>query len=407
MPTLRPAPRFRLAALALIACTGLAATAAAQQGGPFAARLYVDDRVITNYEFDQRVRMLTLFRAPGDIQEQAQSSLIDDRLRLNAAQRAGLAATPEVIRTGMEEFASRANLSADEFIKALAQGGVSEESFRDFVEAGILWREVVRQRFVGKVTISDAEIDRAIAASRAAVEARVQLSEIVIAAPAGNDADAVALASRLRAGLRGEQDFATAAAQNSVARTAADGGRLDWRRVDDLPPEIAAAVRDLRPGAISEPVRVPGGVAIYLVRGVDSQPVQGRTAVVTLDYARMILRPDRPAAETAAAIRAEIDTCDELYGFVQGQPDEVLVRESVPEGRVPGDIADDLARLDPGESTVVNRGGAAQFLMLCSRGPAAPPARDLVASDLTNRRLGALSEIYLEELRQAAILRKP
>lgn len=409
-----PAPpkatvRLHLPALLVIAIACLSAPVAAQQGGPYAARLYVNDRAITNYEFDQRVRMLTLFRAPGDIQDQARTGLIDDRLRMAAAAQVGLAATPEAIRAGMEEFASRANLSADDFIKALAQGGVSEETFRDFVEAGILWRELVRQRFAGRVTITEAEIDRAIAAAATAVETRVDLSEIVIAAAGGDDTAAFGLASRLRAGLRGEAAFATAAQQNSAARTAAEGGRLETRSLDDLPPDIAAAVKDLRPGEISQPVRVPGGVAIYLMRSISATPVQGGAAAVTVDYARMVLRPDRPAADEAQRIRAEADTCDDLYGLVLGQPDDVLLREAVAQGSLPADLASVIARLDPGESTVVVRGGASQLVMLCSRGPGASvaPARDLVAQNLQNRRLGAMAEIYLEELRQAAILREP
>lgn len=404
-----PSAQQTVRAVVISCLLALAAPASAQQGGPFAARFYVNNSAVTNYELDQRVRMLTLFRAPGDIDEAARTGLIDDRLRLQAAEALGISATPEAIRAGMEEFAARANLSADEFIKALAQGGVAEETFRDFVKAGILWREVVRRRYAGRVSISEAEIDRAIADFDVAVDTRVQLSEIVIAAPAGNDAEAFALADRLRAGLRGEEAFAVAAQQNSAAASARDGGRVDWRRLDDLPPDVAAAVRDLRPGAISRPVRVPGGVAIYLMRAIDVQPSEGRAAATEVEYARMILRPDRPAAEEAARIRAEVDTCDDLYKLVIGQPPEVLVIEAQPEGRVPADIAAALAQMDPGESTVVQRGGASQLLMLCRRGPAksATPARDLVANNLTNRRLAALSEIYLEELRQAAILREP
>lgn len=408
MHTSRPAQQTVRAVL-MSCLLAMAVPAAAQQGGPFAARFYVNNSAVTNYEIDQRVRMLTLFRAPGDIEEVARIGLVDDRLRLQAAQALGISATPEAIQAGMEEFAARANLTAEEFLKALAQGGVAEETFRDFVQAGLVWREVVRQRYAGRVTISEAEIDMAIADFDVVVETRVQLSEIVIAAPAGNDAAAFALADRLRAGLRGEEAFAVAAQQNSAAASASDGGRVDWRRLSDLPPDVAAVVRDLRPGGISQPVRVPGGVAIYLMRGIDVQPVEGQVATVEVEYARMILRPDRTAAEEAARIRNEVDTCNDLYKLVIGQPPEVLVIEAQPEGRVPADISRVLTQMDPGESTVVQRGGASQFLMLCSRGPGegSAPARDLVANNLTNRRLAALSEIYLEELRQAAILREP
>jgi peptidyl-prolyl cis-trans isomerase SurA len=66
--------------------------------------------------------------------------------------------------------------------------------------------------------------------------------------------------------------------------------------------------------------------------------------------------------------------------------------------------------LDAGESsTAVTRGGWRVFLMLCSRG-AAPedmPSREEVRLQLTNQRLAAQAEIYLEELRSEAIIIDP
>ena len=44
----------------------------------------------------------------------------------------------------MDEFASRAQLSADEFITALGQRGVAPETFRDFIAAGVGWRDLIR-----------------------------------------------------------------------------------------------------------------------------------------------------------------------------------------------------------------------------------------------------------------------
>ena len=55
--------------------------AAAQQGGLFAPRASVNDQVITNFEFEQRLRMLTLFGTQGDLEAETMKGLIDDRLR--------------------------------------------------------------------------------------------------------------------------------------------------------------------------------------------------------------------------------------------------------------------------------------------------------------------------------------
>ena len=169
--------------LPLIAlCLSLAASvlpAAAQQGGLFAPRVAVNGQVVTNYEFDQRLRMLTLFGTKGDVAGEALQGLIDDRLRHFAARQIGLSVVPEAVEAGMTEFAGRANLSLEEFAKALAQGGVDIAALRDYVEAGLLWREVARNRYAGKITVSEAEIDRALAADTRRAAVRVLLAELV------------------------------------------------------------------------------------------------------------------------------------------------------------------------------------------------------------------------------------
>jgi peptidyl-prolyl cis-trans isomerase SurA len=143
-----PAPRrilTPLAALAIAAMTAFVQPAAAQS--LFAPVARVNDSVITAWEVDQRARFLDLFRTPGDTRQIAIDRLIEERLQRQAAEAAGLVPSPEAIEAGMTEFAGRVNLTVDEFIQAIGQGGVSGEAFRDFVVAGIAWRELVRQRF--------------------------------------------------------------------------------------------------------------------------------------------------------------------------------------------------------------------------------------------------------------------
>jgi len=84
----------------------------------FSPAVKVNDQVITNYEVDQRARFLTLLRAPGDPAEEALKALINDRLQSQAASAAGITATQEEVEVGMEEFAARAELTAEDFIKA-------------------------------------------------------------------------------------------------------------------------------------------------------------------------------------------------------------------------------------------------------------------------------------------------
>ena len=85
---------------ALTLAAGLALTVspvAAPAQNLFAPAIIVDEMVITGYELDQRARMLTLLNAPGNTNDLAREQLVDDRLRLQAAQNAGIEPTEEEI----------------------------------------------------------------------------------------------------------------------------------------------------------------------------------------------------------------------------------------------------------------------------------------------------------------------
>lgn len=372
----------------------------------FAPRMYVNDRVITEYEVEQRARFLTVLKAPGNPEEEALKALVEDRLRQTEAKRLGLKLTEAEVLTGMNEFASRANLTAEALIVELAKVDISAESYRDFVAAGLLWRQAVRARFLGQVPVSEADIDKALEASARPRALRVLASELVIPLQEGNEAAGLALAERLSKEITSEGAFAAAARKYSAAPTAGNGGRLDWVPLANLPPAIGAAVLALGPGEVSDPVQVPGAVVLFQLRDVQKDTAAEPLAV-TVEYADFLIADD--AAEVAR-LRAEVDTCKDLYGQANGLPEDRLTVSKVPMAEVPGDVALELAQLDPGEASVaLTRAGFRRFLMLCGREETVEPplTRDQVRERVINQKLEGLAEGYLEELRSAAIIREP
>ena len=146
------------------------------------------------------------------------------------------------------------------------------------------------------------------------------------------------------------------------------------------------------------------------MRGIRELPVPA-PRYSTIDYAAYYIPGGRSpeALATAAEIALQVDRCDDLYGIAQGQPPEVLDRESRAPGEIPQDIALELAKLDPGEtSATLTRadGQTLVFLMLCGRTAAVNEAasRDDVASALTVQRLESFAESYLQQLRADALI---
>lgn len=392
-------------ALSLTLALGQVGPASAQ--GLFAPAIIVNDMVITGYELEQRTRMLEVLRAPGNVEETAREQLVDDRLRLQAANEAGIRPTEEEILEGMTEFAGRANLTREEFTQALAAAGVAEETFRDFVRAGLSWRMLVQQRFASRATVDEAEIDRALSGQGGGGNVRVLISEIIMPMPPGQEATVRARADRI-AQLTSVSAFSEQARRFSATPTRGSGGRLPWQDLADLPPPLQPLLIGLAPGEVTDPIPLQGAIALFQLRDIE-ETAYSAPEVTALEYAAYYMPGGRSAETLARArvLKAKVDRCDDLYGVAKGQPEEVLDRGTLPVAEVPTDIAYELSKLDPGEvSTTLTRSGGQTlvFLMLCGRTTAISEDadREQITLGLRNRRVESLANGYLAQLRADA-----
>jgi len=397
----------RATLLALVTVLGMLSVApGAGAQGMFAPVVTVDGQVVTRYELDQRVLLLRVLRSPGNLEALARQQLIEDRVKLAAARSAGVELSEEVILNGMTEFAARADLTREELIRSLAGAGVAEQTFRDFITSALSWRDLVRARFVPRVRISEADIDKAIGALSGGSSVRVLLSEIILPAPPQQAAQAQALASRLSQ-ISSIAQFSSEAGQVSASQSRANGGRLDWMPLTNLPAPLRPIILGLSVGQVTQPIPLEGAIALFQLRAVEETGVAAQE-FSAIDYAAYYLPGGRTEAtlQQAAQIRASIDTCDDLYGLAKGQPEEMLQRLASTPADLPRDIALELAKLDRGEistnltRTTTDGSEALMLLMLCGRTAAGAQdaSREEVAAQLRNQRLEAYARGYLAQL---------
>ncbi|WP_417204974.1 peptidylprolyl isomerase [Antarctobacter sp.] len=391
--------------LAVLSITLSPAPLAAQN--LFAPAIQVNDSVITNYEIEQRKRMLQVLSAPGNLDKLAREQLIDDRLRMQAARDNGIRPTEQEVLDGMGEFAGRANLDRDQFVAAIGAEGVAEQTFRDFVSAGLSWRQLVQARFGSRATVSEDEIDRALSVQGGTSTVRVLLSEIIMPMPPGEEAAVRARAERI-AQIDSFGAFSAQARQYSATATRDAGGRLPWQNLNDLPPPLRPLLLGLAPGEVTAPIPLDGAVALFQLRDIEETGFTPQE-VSAVEYAAYYMAGGR-SPETLARARVlagTVDRCDDLYGVAKGQPAEVLDRGTLPVEDLPTDIALELSKLDPGEvSTALTRSGGQTlvFLMLCGRSSKITEDVDRteVTIGLRNRRLATLADGYLAQLRADA-----
>jgi peptidyl-prolyl cis-trans isomerase SurA len=194
------------------------------------------------------------------------------------------------------------------------------------------------------------------------------------------------------------------AAQNySKAPTAKAGGALGWIPAASLPPAVAPRVLALKVGEVTDPISVPGAVQLFLLRDVSLSEGDALGAA-QVDYTQFFA----PSGTDLAAVRASLDTCDDLYDAARGLPVEALQRATLPEAGLSPSLRGALAGMDPGETAVLP-GVAPSLVMLCARVPQSQiaPSRDDVASTLLNKKLSLIAGAYLTELKSNAFIRFP
>ena len=378
----------------------------------FAPVIVINDAVVSEFEIDQREAMLRVFRTPGDLQQVARDQLIEDRLKLEALNAAGLRITPEGLRGAMGEFSARENMDVDQFIAVLGQAGVAEETFRDFVRVNVSWRDYIRSRFGDRAQVSEAELDQALGQSSGSAGIEVLLNEIIIAAPPPRAASALATAQRI-AQLTSTSAFEAEARRVSALPSRTRGGRLDWLPITNYPAGLRGLLLDLAPGQVTAPIPITDGVALFQMRGL-REVNQVAPEPAAIEYAAFYIAGGLTdsALREAQYIDNRVDTCDDLYGVAQGLPEDRLQRDVLPPADIPTDVAMILATLDTGEtnySLTRANGETLVFLIMCGRTPVLGEGvdRETVRNQLRSQRLVNYADALLADLRAAATISFP
>ena len=388
--------RLGLAALALIGSLH----SPAQAQGPFDLVISVNRAAITAYELNQRERFLEILQRSSGMAQRARDTLIEDRLKVAAADRAGIKLSGAQVFTAMEGFAANANFDLDQLLETLAQSSVDEQTYRDFIKAGVTWRELVRARFAARSAPSEAEIDRALASAGAQGGVKVLLSEIVLPARSAEELNSSRQTTERLGRITSIDDFSEQARRLSLAQSRVNGGRLEWANLSDLPDGLRPIISGLRPGQITKPLEVTNAIVLFQLRDV-AETTEQSPEVVAIEYAR--LRGSAEAVQTAVHMA---DTCDDFYRAVKADPSLTLTIHSESPDRISQALSLRLMGLDENEAYAMPtaEGEQAEVVMLCARVYAAleDVSRGQVADNLRSARISSLADGFLAELRASA-----
>lgn len=390
-----------------------APSAHAQQVEGIAA--VVNDQPITTLDVRDRMRLIISSAGvqPNDetlarIQDQAIRGLIDERLQLQTATDYELTVDEAEVDDAINDIAARSGATVAEVEADLASNGIDINTLRQQVEAEIAWQILVSGRYRSRIRISDQQIETALdRLVQSASQPQYRLGEIYIEiTPEGGEERAISIVQAIFNQLRQGAPFQALAQQFSDAPSASAGGDTGYLPLSGLRPQVAEIVQQMQPGAISNPVRVPGGIQIVaLIDRREGQVIEQLTlSQLTLPTSRLTDTGRSALAEAASSITS----CEGLDSAVQGI-DGVIVTNlgSVGANALIPTIRDALSSIEPGDATpVLDTAAGAQVFVLCDRALTGPgiPSTDQIENQLINQQLSLLSRRWLRDIRRDATI---
>ena len=367
--------------------------------GIFDTIISVDGAAITNYELEQRILFFSFLNEPGDTLISSRQSLIDDRLKMAAGSKDGFALTPTELENAMLDFAKNSNQSLGGLLNLLNEGGVDAETFRDYVEVGVVWREVVRKRFGSQSQPTESEIDRALAAERAEGDISVLLTEIVLPAGPSQLEESRKIAREL-AKITSIGSFSEKAKKLSVSSSRDNGGKIPWRNLKDLPNGLRQIIASLRPGQVAKPLEVQNAIVLFQLRDVEELGLKA-PEIISMKFAKIT-----GINSVLDLATKTVNSCNDLYGLVKLDKDVVLEMLTQHPDEIEQATALRLNRLDRHEISIFSDSpdSIGNMIMLCERNytTSADISRSEVAKNIRAARLTNLAEGYLAELRTNA-----
>jgi peptidyl-prolyl cis-trans isomerase SurA len=387
------------------------------------ATAIVNGEVITQTDVAQRLMLLAIAdggQLPADqveqLRQQVLRNLIDEVLQIQAAKTAEINVTDKDIDKTLERVAGNVKMTPAQLGEFLKSRGSSIRTLRKQIQGEIAWRRLQQQKIENTINVGDEEVKAVIErmnASKGTEEYKV--GEIFLSASAAQMPQVMANANRIIEQLRQGASFPGYARQYSEASTAAVGGDLGWVRPGQLPDQIAATLRTMRPGTVSMPIQIPGGVSIIAVQ--DTRKILSadpRNAVLSLKQVSISFPAGttRPQAEERvarfAAAAQNVGGCGGAERIANDFNGEVVQSDQVPLRQLPAALQEMMLPMQVGQATrpfgSIEEG--VRTLVICGRDEVDPtaPTYDQVMNQLSEERVNTRARRYLRDLRRDAVI---
>jgi len=388
------------------------------------ATAMVNGDVITDTDLEQRLNLVIAANG-GKVSDEERErlrlqvlrNLIDERLQIQEAKAKEITVENKDVDDTFGRVAKNFKKTAGDFDGYLRERGASATTLRQQIRAELAWNRLLRRKVEPFVNVGDDEVQQVIAQmEKSKGQEEYRVGEIFLAAAAGQDSAQMAVAQNIVAQVRQGGSFVAYARQFSESASASTGGDLGWMRASQLPETERAALAAIKPGQISEPVHVSGGIAVMAL--VDKRQVlvaDPENATLSLKQMSLEFKGNvsqemgQAAVAKLTAATKNLGGCGRVEAVGKEIGAQVSVNDSLRLKDMPDALRQLVAKMRIGEATPPfgSASEGVRVLVLCGRDDSAapkPPTFDEVYSQMNDQRVGLAARRYLRDLRRDAII---
>lgn len=245
---------------------------------------------------------------PADqLRQQVLDALIEERVQVTYARDSGQRVDDAELDRAVANVAVQNQITMAQLRERLRAEGIDFARFRNNVRDQMLTERIREREVLGRIRISDAELDAFVEQRRAASAGatRYNIAQVLVTVPEGAEADVVAQRrARAQAALdriRGGESFEAVAREMSEDGNRAQGGVIGLRPADRLPDVFVETVRTLPTGALA-PELLRTGAGFHVLKLIEKREATGFTVQQTRAR-HILLRTSAQLPQEAAARR--------------------------------------------------------------------------------------------------------
>lgn len=271
----------------------------------------VNDDVITTGDLDDRRDLVMTLNnvppTPDNLQKltaRALQSLIEEQLELQEAKRQSQVVSDDELEKALTTMSATRGGAPGSLRQTVREKNLSMHSLENQLRAQLAWNKVVQHKLRRNVSISQDEIARAqlaVATGPGTPEIHIAAFLVPIADPS-KEAQAMSVADEIVQQLKQGANAFTVA-NEYAARKLAQFNPPSWVAEENLSPQLQQAMRDLKPGDITPPLRSSNNIQIVQLLDRQLVKIPPENTEIAL---KQIAIPVPPARDKEALARLQV-----------------------------------------------------------------------------------------------------